>query len=54
MDYDISETFWSVVSDLKQVREVEGILDLVRHLTTVAQCEKECVSACGPEHKLDL
>ena len=34
--FDISALCWPKFTDWKQVREVEGILDLVRHLTTVA------------------
>ena len=54
MDFDILASYWPSVTDWQQVREVEGILDLVRYLTTVAQYENYYMAAYGPVFKLNL
>ena len=53
LDFDIDPSHWPAVADWQQVREVEGVLDLVCHITTVARCEKCCIVACGPVFKLN-
>ena len=54
MDFAILASYWPSVTDWQQVREVEGILDLVRYLTTVAQYENYYMAAYGPVFKLNL
>ena len=52
MDYNIGATHWPTMRDWKEVREVGGVLDLVRYLTTVAQHETYFVAAHGPVFKI--
>ena len=52
MDYEIRAMHWPTMRDWQEVREVEGVLDLVRYLTTVAQHETYFVAAHGPVFKI--